>query len=169
MADGLFWVSCFLMNRGAYNKKLTAAKRRIFDSLKSEGVQIQGVKHRKLISEFFNRNDLQRPIEIRWQDYIIALYEAGELPEIVPKKRIPKSEKQKAVSERRQRYEDYLNSPEWKSFRLKALDHFGNKCGLCDSDGRLDLHHKTYKNFMKETFADVIPLCRKCHNRHHNR
>lgn len=157
------------MNRGLYNRKLTAAKRRIFDSLKSDGLEIQGVRHRKLISSFFNRNGLKCPIQVRWQDYIISLYEANKLPEIVPKKRIPKDKVKQAATERRQIYEDYLNSKEWRTFRLQALEHFGNRCGLCDSDGQLDLHHKTYKNFMNETFADVIPLCRKCHKRHHGR
>lgn len=128
-----------------------------------------GVKHRRLISEFFRRNNFKCPIEVRWQDFIIGLYETDKLPALIPRKRISREKKKQATDERRQAYDDYLNSSKWRAFRLEALNHFGNRCGLCDADGTLDLHHKTYKNFMNETFADVIPLCRKCHKRHHGR
>jgi len=148
------------MTKGIYNIKLAAAKRRIFQALKKEGLIIEGVKHRKLISKYFNMFDIQRPIEMRWQDVVIKLYEAGELGELEPKKKETKSDK-------RQEYLNYLNSKEWREFRLKAFEHFGYKCGLCDSMHDLQLHHKHYKTLFHETFADVIPLCRKCHKIHH--
>lgn len=69
------------MNKSIYNNKIQAAKRRIWQALKKEGIQTNGVKHRKLISIYFNMNDLQRPIEMRWQDFIIKLYEQGQLGE----------------------------------------------------------------------------------------
>lgn len=153
------------MNKSIYNNKLRAAKRRIFDSLKKEGLNIIGVKHRKLISIYFNRNDIQRPIELRWQDIIIKLYEQGLLGDPEPKKKKPKE----SVPEWRQKYLDYIDSKEWKEFRSKALIHFGHKCGLCNSPDNLHVHHKNYLNLYKETFDDVIPLCRKCHMIHHNR
>lgn len=151
-------------NKSIYNNKLQAAKRRIFDSLKKEGINIVGVRHRLLISEFFNRNDIQRPIELRWQDFVIKLYEQGQLGGITPA-----TKKVKASDDYRQKYIDYLNSDEWKYFRKKALNHFDNQCGLCTSTIALQLHHKTYKNLFNETFADVIPLCRKCHKLHHKK
>lgn len=152
------------MNRGIYNTKLQAAKRRIFDSLKREGVEITGVKHRKLISEYFNRNDIQRPIEMRWQDVIIQLYEMGKLGGPVKKETKPKE-----VPQWRQAYIDYINSDAWKSFRLKALHHYGHKCILCSSTKNLHVHHRHYKNLYHETFEDVIPLCASCHKRHHKK
>lgn len=153
------------MNKSIYNNKLSAAKRKIFDSLKKEGLNIIGVKHRKLIAIYFNRNDIQRPIEMRWQYVIIKLYENGELPECTPK---PKKEKQPA-DKFKQEYIDYLNSKKWKEFRLKALDYFGHRCGLCDRPDNLQIHHKHYRTLFNETFADVIPLCYKCHKIHHGK
>lgn len=153
------------MNRSSYNNKLRAAKRRIFQDLKRDGIQIAGVKQRKLITTYFDKHDIKRPIEVRWQDFIIGLYERGDLGELEP---VKKKAKENVLSHR-QKYIDYLQSREWREFRLKALDYFGNQCGLCTSTHDLQLHHKTYKNLYKETFADVIPLCRKCHKRHHNK
>jgi len=151
------------MNKSIYNNKIRAAKRRIWQALKKEGIETNGVKHRKLISIYFNMNDIQRPIELRWQDIIIKLYEQGQLGEL------EKEHKPKEVPAYKQKYIDYINSNEWKSFRLKALHHFGYRCGLCDSDREIHIHHKTYKNLFHETFADVIPLCRKCHKIHHGK
>jgi hypothetical protein len=151
------------MSRGTYNIKLAAAKRRIFQTLKKEGLVIEGVKHRKLISKYFNMFDIQRPIELRWQDVIIKLYEAGELGELEPKKRPTKEVK----SDRKKEYYNYLQSVKWKEFRELAFEHFGRKCGLCDSEFDVQLHHKHYRNVFNETFADVIPLCRRCHQKHH--
>lgn len=153
------------MNKSIYNNKIRAAKRRIWQALKKDGIITEGVKHRKLITMFLNRNDFQRPIEMRWQDYIIKLYDNGDLGELEPKKKV----EVKGVSEHKKKYLDYINSNEWKSFRARALDHFGNRCGLCDSDRDLHLHHKHYRNLFHETFADVIPLCRKCHKIHHKK
>lgn len=152
------------MNKSIYNNKIRAAKRRIWEALKREGIETNGVKHKKLISIYFNMNDIQRPIEMRWQEFIIKMYDQGLLGGPVPIKK-----KENNTEPWRQKYNDYLISKEWRLFRSKALDFFGNKCALCDSTDNLHLHHKHYKNLYNETFADVIPLCRTCHKRHHRK
>lgn len=164
------------INVGSYNRNLIAAKRRIFDALKREGIEIDGLKHKKRVSMFLTMFDFQRPVEIRLWDYIIELYKQGLLPDPTPEKRKPKASNENIetkaitkISDRRKKYLDYLNSKEWREFRIKALVHFGNQCGLCTSTQNLQLHHKTYKNLFNETFEDVIPLCKKCHKRHHDK
>lgn len=163
------------INVGAYNRNLIAAKRRIFDALKREGIEIDGVKHKKRVSMFLTMFDFKRPVEIRLWDYIIELYKQGLLPDPTPEKRKPIPKEKivtkitPKVSDKKQKYLDYLKSKEWREFRIKALDHFGNQCGLCTSTQNLQLHHRTYKNLFNETFDDVIPLCRKCHKRHHDK
>lgn len=154
-----------------YHIKINAAKRRIFDALEREGVKLEGMKHRRRISLFLTMFDIQRPIEVRWQDFIIALYEKDLLPEPTPKKKIISTYKLKkeAVDDRRQKYLDYLKSTEWRQIREKAIMHWGGKCVLCCSENNLQGHHRTYKNLYNETVDDVVPLCFKCHKIHHKK
>lgn len=67
----------------------------------------------------------------------------------------------------RQEYEQYLTSHAWKEFRRKAFAFYGKKCILCDSTTLVEVHHKHYRNFKNEKIEDVIPLCQKCHAKHH--
>lgn len=158
------------MKIALYNTKIRAAKRRIFDSMKRDGIETSGIKQRKLITLFFNMHDFHRPIEMRWQDYIIQLYELGQLPEITPRKKIISKYKiEKKDDNYRQKYLDYLKSSEWRSIRDIAIQHWGSKCVLCCSVDRLQGHHRTYINLYHETVDDIVPLCYKCHKRHHEK
>lgn len=62
-------------------------------------------------------------------------------------------------------YQEYLDSDSWKIRRQNALDMFGNRCTVCNTDEKpLDVHHRTYENFKNElALRDLIVLCRKCH------
>jgi len=64
-------------------------------------------------------------------------------------------------------YEDYLNSPEWKTIREKALERAGRRCQACNSRGPLDVHHRTYEHIGREELDDLTVLCRKCHGIFH--
>jgi hypothetical protein len=64
-------------------------------------------------------------------------------------------------------YKDYLQTEHWQHFRLEALKFFKNKCCLCNSEKYLQVHHETYKNRGRETFNDVIVLCKDCHSKQH--
>lgn len=69
-------------------------------------------------------------------------------------------------------YYEYLRGKKWAAFRIQALEYHGNRCGRCGSKFGLQVHHKTYKNLYKETFADVMLLCNSCHyvvHRKHNK
>jgi len=151
-----------------YHIKLKAAKRRIFDALEREGVNLHGMKHKKRISTFLTMFDIQRPIEIRTDAFIIQLYEQDILPEPTPKKR-PEKKVKIITDEWRQKYLDYLKSPEWRKIRIECIIHWGGKCVLCCSEDRLQGHHRTYKNLYHETVEDVVPLCFKCHKIHHGK
>lgn len=142
------------------------AKKLIFIALDKEGIETNGVRHKKLMSIYFNMFDFQRPIELRWQDYIIQLLDLGLLGKLTPKL---KAEPKTVISEQKKKYLEYINSNEWRAFRARALEHYGHRCILCDSIHNIHLHHKTYRNLYKETFEDVIPLCAACHKRHHKK
>lgn len=66
-------------------------------------------------------------------------------------------------------YKEYIQTEHWQHFRSEALKHFNTTCQLCGATNeRLDVHHKTYINRGRETFNDVILLCRHCHDLYHH-
>ena len=64
-------------------------------------------------------------------------------------------------------YADYLNTEHWKHFREQVFMFYGRECQICKSKASLNVHHKTYENKGRETFNDVILLCRECHTKIH--
>lgn len=65
-------------------------------------------------------------------------------------------------------YNNYINSPEWKTVREDAFLLHGRFCAKCGSKNRLHVHHKTYKRFTHERVdIDLIPLCESCHDKCH--
>lgn len=71
----------------------------------------------------------------------------------------------------RAQYADYLQTDHWRGKRAQALAYYGNKCYLCGVDGdaaQIDIHHNDYSRLGGELMSDMIPLCRDCHERHHN-
>ncbi len=64
-------------------------------------------------------------------------------------------------------YDQYLKSDYWRlfqeSYRASGLPQ---RCVACDFPRYL-LHHLHYRNIGCETFADVIPLCSRCHREVH--
>lgn len=67
-------------------------------------------------------------------------------------------------------YSDYLNTGHWKHFREEAIKAAHNKCQLCNSEDKtFNIHHRTYDNRGRETFSDVIVLCKDCHAKFHGK
>ena len=64
-------------------------------------------------------------------------------------------------------YREYLQTEHWANVRKDALKRAGYSCQVCNSSGRLDAHHRTYKNLGCENYRDVIALCRSCHTTFH--
>lgn len=64
-------------------------------------------------------------------------------------------------------YKQYLQTEHWKNVRQKALHRSANKCQLCNSDYRLNVHHRTYENRGDEKPSDLIALCGSCHEKFH--
>lgn len=68
----------------------------------------------------------------------------------------------------RQAYAAYLQTPEWRRRREAALKFAEGRCSLCPEKRFLDVHHKSYENLGDEPLWDLIVLCRRCHQRHHD-
>jgi hypothetical protein len=65
-------------------------------------------------------------------------------------------------------YGRYISSAAWKTSaaRLAELSAAGHRCRLCFASGeeaRLEVHHRTYRNFGCELAADLTTLCHRCH------
>lgn len=66
-------------------------------------------------------------------------------------------------------YHTYLNSPEWRTMRKRAFNHYGYLCNLCGRDDHLNVHHRTYERLGHERLSDLTILCQDCHAAHHHR
>jgi len=64
-------------------------------------------------------------------------------------------------------YPEYLESPEWKSRRLREIERAGSRCELCNSPGPFHVHHRTYERRGNEAPGDLIVLCPPCHQSFH--
>lgn len=67
----------------------------------------------------------------------------------------------------REKYLEYLKSPEWQEKRRTCLDYYGGRCAICYSDQKVQVHHRTYSRIFYELQTDLIALCENCHQRHH--
>jgi 5-methylcytosine-specific restriction endonuclease McrA len=97
--------------------------------------------------------------------------EKARANELKGKKKTSKkrASKLKALPSWRERYIDYLKSPEWKTTRLRALRTWGDACQLCGSKERIEVHHRTYARLTKEKMEDLMVVCHSCHEKIHER
>ncbi len=58
---------------------------------------------------------------------------------------------------------EYLKSPEWRTRRGIKIQEAGEKCQVCGSSGRLNVHHNTYARRGNESRDDLVVLCEECH------
>ena len=65
-------------------------------------------------------------------------------------------------------YSEYLKTEGWKVRRAKALAEGGHKCRICAATAALEVHHNTYERLGHERAADLVVLCRKCHQLFHD-
>ncbi len=67
----------------------------------------------------------------------------------------------------RDKYNAYLQSPQWRHKRSIMLYRAGNRCERCGFFSRnghgLEVHHKTYEHLCNEAWEDLEVLCKPCH------
>ncbi len=81
---------------------------------------------------------------------------------------IKKLEKKNKANAYKEKYREYLLSPEWRNKRKEVLIDRNNKCERCGSNNRLEVHHKTYERIFNEDLSDLELLCKPCHKKEHN-
>ncbi len=68
----------------------------------------------------------------------------------------------------KEKYQQYLKSPEWRTLRLKALAYALHKCQLCNGEKDLHVHHRVYPKVLgTEPVTDLTVLCNTCHTMFH--
>lgn len=80
------------------------------------------------------------------------------------------SSKKKKIQDKfikRMSYKEYIRSGLWKKRRALYFKNHDKKCIACGTDGRITLHHLTYKRLKKELDKDLAPLCWNCHGLYH--
>lgn len=67
-------------------------------------------------------------------------------------------------------YQDFLDTPYWKTIARHVRKRAKYKCQLCSSSSELHVHHKTYENHgyeLQRCETDLICLCADCHEKFH--
>lgn len=67
------------------------------------------------------------------------------------------------------RYKDYIKSDRWREVAEAKKQSVGNKCEICNSSKRLQVHHRTYERLGNENENDLTVLCWYCHAKFHNK
>jgi hypothetical protein len=68
------------------------------------------------------------------------------------------------------KYQEYLQSDEWKIKRQLALQQAGGRCRICNDSEKLHVHHRSYKRKgTPEEVLDLVVLCAECHDWFHKR
>lgn len=66
-------------------------------------------------------------------------------------------------------YQEYLDSEGWKAKRDMVRQYWDNRCALCNAEGELHVHHRTYERRGNERLTDLILLCKDCHSKFHDK
>lgn len=77
--------------------------------------------------------------------------------------KIEKEKSDKIETLRAMPYKEYLKTEHWSYMRKKKLRWVDYKCQLCNSEDKLEVHHRTYENLGCEEWIDLVVLCHRCH------
>jgi len=99
---------------------------------------------------------------------------AGEKIKYIMGKDYFNNEDEIKVAVRSMNYHDFLKTPYWDGVRSYKLERAKYRCELCNGEGILNVHHKTYEHHGLEhlrTVADkdLIVLCKDCHEKFHDK
>jgi len=69
---------------------------------------------------------------------------------------------------RKQAYDAYMASDEWKALKIQIIKERGRRCERCgQTPPTIYCHHLTYKRFGHEWRQDLILVCYDCHQAEH--
>lgn len=105
------------------------------------------------------------------RNLLFGLYAIGDYrkPEPEPGPVVGKSGAIRGFLQEYSTYRDYLLSDEWKKFRLRCLEYYGNHCYGCKRTDNLQAHHRHYDRVGTEDISDITIYCQECHRKMHGR
>ena len=71
------------------------------------------------------------------------------------------------LSLKRMPYGEYLRTDHWGRIRASATSAAGGRCQVCNSQRRIEVHHRTYDRRGEEHPSDLTVLCSGCHSKFH--
>jgi 5-methylcytosine-specific restriction endonuclease McrA len=123
-------------------KSKNAYKEFIDNSEKSYGGECKVCLERRLE---ISRRECDKQIKERQIQYQITLNKLKALP-----------------------YPEYLQTPHWLKLRDEHLKRSKYRCQICNKNGKLNVHHRTYERRGEEDVKDLVTLCEDCHTIFHN-
>ena len=66
------------------------------------------------------------------------------------------------------KYQEYIESEEWKKKRLLVLQRDNFTCCGCLMEPAIHVHHLTYRNLGSELAYELVSLCVRCHEKSHD-
>ncbi len=66
-------------------------------------------------------------------------------------------------------YSEYIKTDHWKKLAEETKRLAGYRCQVCNSDGELHAHHRTYERKGDELQSDLVCLCKGCHSLYHDK
>lgn len=77
----------------------------------------------------------------------------------------------KNISEEKKQHMKDLTSPKWKEKREEVFERYGKQCVECGSTKNIQVHHLIYRkghHLWEYDVDELLPLCKKCHQKVHN-
>ncbi len=71
------------------------------------------------------------------------------------------------TTQEKDKYIEYLASPEWKAKRQEVISRCGGICEECKNAAVEHVHHVTYERLEHELLTDLMGLCFDCHQTKH--
>ena len=68
---------------------------------------------------------------------------------------------------RREKYYEYLESPQWKEKRRAVLQRDNYVCQACLHRRASQAHHLTYEHIYNEPLFELVAVCSTCHEKLH--
>ena len=72
-----------------------------------------------------------------------------------------------ASTKRREYYQNYLMTPEWREKRSMVIDRENGLCQGCRKNRIQEVHHASYQTLGDELLFQLVGLCSPCHRRAH--
>lgn len=71
------------------------------------------------------------------------------------------------MGKKKQEYQDYLKSEQWKDLRAQVYQRAQSKCELCGRTAAAIHHIKYPKNYSEDSLGNLVAVCKRCHMKLH--